>query len=1115
MTKPSFIIKLFALLSVFVLITVFSACGIITPMPEPTDSPDVTHVQETGISYGEFTDVVFNEVVSTNSLCHIDPKLGAADWIEFYNKGAKPVDLGGVQLGDSVTFLNGLKFPEGTVIEAGGYLTVYCISGFSGGADELVAPFGIARAGEKLYLSASSRGSISCDVPFLSTDVSYARRDDGTWGYSASPTFGAANVNISSTLEEAESGITVIDALHFSEIVTGSSGWAELKNTSGAAVNLSYYSLSDNPENPTKWRFPDMELESGEYVVVELNDIDSESPLTANFKVSRTETGIYLYNNISSEADRMELEPNIPDGVSAVVTADGVMYTCFITKGAENSDITFPHVEWTPMDPAASPLIINEVCANNKYGIVDSYGDRSDWVELWNTTDDPVYLSGYYISDDAADPLKYRLPNVALLPKTYVVIFLSGKASGDYDGEIHAPFKLSNGESIYLSTLDGMKQDCLLVPEELIANASVGRGADNEVYYYAAPTPGEPNSTYGFDKAASILSFDPNSVYISEVSAVSAARSGGTDWIELVNCSSKDMKLTGWSLTDDPAVPRKLKLDNTFIEAGGYAALNLSLKTFTVSNCGDAVFLVSPEGAFADVFYTGMTTVGVTSGRAERSQTGERCFFTKATKGYKNGTPVSGYVHEPVITYRDSTLTIKSATENAVIRYTTDGSNPTESSKQYTSPLTVTETTVIKAKAFSEGLISSPVAVRTVLIGENTKLPIVCLSMSSSDYSRMYTATMSPRGGVTKGDEVPCFMEYYINNKLAISSGAGVRVSGASTAMYSQKSLGLYFRAGYGRSSLDYPLFDGCSVTSFRSLTLRNGGQDAYYARIRDAFMSRICQGLEIDVAYYRPVLVFINGKYRGIYDMKENMNEDYVAAHHNVARSTVEIMKRNGYVLAGNDTQWMKMRKMCQTLDFSLQENYDKLAKIVDVDSIIDYLIARTYFYDGDMFNQKYWHTNDDKVKWRAVFYDSDFALYGNNAGTSILSAYFNKNGVSSAHGFITNMDIYCALNQNKAWREKFITRYIWAVKYRFNKDRAVKMFDELVALYRPEMQRQINRWHMPKTYSGWEEEIDALRSCLKKRPEKALRNLKNFYGISDSKWAEYEKAADKMAGK
>lgn len=1086
--------------------TVFACgCGIDLPSQLPASS----NAPSAPVDSASLSGFVLNEAVAVNSRSHNDAVYGSADWAEFKNVSSTALDISGWRIGDKPAMRPCLTFPEGTVLEPGELLTVLCVSEPNEG--DLAAPFGISRTGDRIYVSDKAERLVTFDVPALTMDVSWARADDGSYGYCASPTFGEENSAVYPTLDEASQSTGSFDALRISELMPGKEGWAEVVNASAETVDISGYCLSDDPADPAKWRMPKHELAPGAFAVIELNDADLSSPFTASFHLNRSETGLYLFGGAGREVDRLEFAAGLPDGVSVVSVNGSAAYTAFTTKGAANTAETFAEAVWHDDGPDGMGLIINEVLADNKYGITDMYGNRSDWAELLNTTENPVDLSYWYLSDDPADPLKYRLPEVSLQPGKYCMVFLSG-AEGS-EAEIHAPFKLSAGETLYLSCLNGMGQDHIDIPEGILPNVSAGRNSENAVRYYSSPTPGAPNSSYGLENYADAGGFNARGVYISEVCAVSPARSGGYDWIELTNRTGASVSLAGWHISDDPDRPDKYSLDKISISSGGYAVIN----PFSVSAAGDTLYLFDRYNAVCDVFETGVTRPGVTSGREELSQTGARVFFDTPTKGYKNASPLPAFCAEPVFSrtglYASESfnLTVTCSTEGAEIRYTDNGSDPTQSSKLYTGPITVSKSTVIKARAFRSGLLSSPVAVHTYVFKSAHTLPVVTLSMSQSDYKRMYVSNMNSNGAVTKGDEVPCFMEYYVDGRPAISSGAGVRVSGASTATYPQKSLGLYFRAGYGRSSLDYPLFED-GANSFRSLVLRNGGQDAYYAHIRDSFVSRMAKGFNVDYSPVQPVIVYINGEYRGVYDLKENMNEDFVAAHHGVSRSTVEIAKRNGYMLTGTKDGWNKMLNMCKTLDMSRQENFDKLSRLVDTDSIIDYLIMRSYFYDWDMFNQKYWHTNDNKVKWRAVLYDSDFALSGNNPSGSVLSAYFNRNGVTSAHGYVTQMDIFCALNENPGWRAKFITRYIWAVKTKFNSERALKIYDRLVGEYRPEMRAQISRWHMPSSYEVWDKEVSSLRTCISKRPDNALRILRNFYGLSDAKYAEYEKLANEM---
>lgn len=918
-------------------------------------------------------------------------------------------------------------------------------------------------------------------------------------------------------------------ALALSELKNGSEGWAEIVNPSDGPCEASNWFLTDDADEPMKYRLPAVALGAGEYLVIELNELEDGYPYHAGFKLSRAENALYLYYADGSLEDSMVFDQALPGPVSVVNTPEGPAYTAHITKGSANSESTFPELTWTA-DEGQMPVIINEVLPDNKYGITDAEGDRSDWAELYNRSSEPVSLGGLFLSDRKDDPEKWALPDEILGPDEYLLVFLSGKDCRE--GELHASFSLSEkDDGIFLFDYDGMRFSGFEIPEGLNPNISIGRMEGGFVGYFGAPTPGEANTTYGFGEYFGVGGFSPTGVYISEVSGVSAPRSGGSDWVELYNASGEDMDITGWRLTDDPvycyAEPCRPEAEangslhfgemgpvvpfGSVLRAGQYL---VSPVTFGVSQSGDTLYLFDAEGAVRDVFKTGVTAVGVTSGRENGSVTGERVFFTEPTMGYANAEPHSGYAAEPRFgsdgLYCTGTvrLELACATPGAEIRYTLDGSLPGKSSRLYTGPFDISSNTVVRARAYAEGLVPSAAVTHTYVFDEQSSLPVVCVSLSQSDYERMYVASQRPSGAVDKGDEVPCSVEYYIEGREAFSSGAGVRVSGASTALYAQKSLGLYFRAGYGRSSLDYPLFEGCDVTSFDSLVLRNGGQDAYYARLRDSYMSSICQGLDIDVAYFRPVIVYVNGNYRGIYDLKENLNEDYVASHYNVDSGGVDIIKRNTVLLAGSKTDWNSLREFCQTADFSQQSNYEALAERVDADSVIDYVIARTYFFDGDMFNQKYWRS-EGVLKWRAVFFDSDYAMMGNYAGTNILPNYFNKNGVTSFHGSKTNMDIYCALVQNAGWRDAFILRYFYLTKYVFCPENALPAFDALVEVYRPEMQRHCERWRF-NTYSQWERETAAMRRCIEARPQYALYAVKNLFGLSDAQFNEYEARAE-----
>jgi len=349
---------------------------------------------------------------------------------------------------------------------------------------------------------------------------------------------------------------------------------------------------------------------------------------------------------------------------------------------------------------------------------------------------------------------------------------------------------------------------------------------------------------------------------------------------------------------------------------------------------------------------------------------------------------------------------------------------------------------------------------------------------------------------------------YEAGGALGVKLPCGLRVNGASTLTMAQKSLTIYLRGGYGRSSITYPFFGDYPIDTFSSLVIRNSGQDASVARMRDSFFSLAVAGLNIETVATRPVVVYINGEYWGIYDLNENQNEDFLAAHYGADPDKVEIIRRNTTALAGSNQDFKRVRAFGLNRNLADDALYAEFLQWVDEDYFIDYLVAQTYFTNGDMFNQKYWHTIDNSIKWRPVYYDLDFALRG-SASRNILNSYFNPEGVPSQDLSLTNMDIFVGLRKNAAWRDRFCARYVDVVLNHFAPERLTALLDEYAAALRPEMARHIRRWGHPSSVSSWERSVKDLRELLEQRGSYALKQLQSNFGLSDAVMATYREAA------
>lgn len=1074
------------------------------------------------VSEGKTAKLYINEAVSSNAVSFIHEELGSPDWVELYNASNQDINLSGYGLTDNIRDPYKWKFPNVT-IRSGEYLVVFA-QRTDIQTDELITGFQLSKAGDNIYLLDPYTNVISeLALPSLLTDVSYARRDDGTYGYCGSPTPGAYNaaeiVSIPSEIRYSTSG----DALLLSEVMpkntssfAASDGkyypWAELYNASGSPILLSQYYLSDSTDDLTKWRLPDYILGANQYAVVFFGGADAEiSGLNAPFRLGNEDDSLFLSYDNGNKGAKASWFLGFPANVS--VLPDG-QFTAFPTPNGPNSAISFTASSFTQMD-AAHPVIINEALPRNAYSIADEYGDRSDWVELYNRSDQTISLETYCLSDDADDPAKWQFPAGAkLLPGEYLVVFLSGQKSTQT--QYHAPFSLSDSDGVIMLTdLNGLFTNTFAIPENIGPNISIGLDQLGKIKYFTTPTPGALNATHAFDSLDLADFFKPNGVYVSEVSAVGAPRSQTPDWVELYNGGGSAVNLNGWHITDDPLLPQKYMIQDVSISAKGYAVIDASNLTggggalFSVSPRGETLMLSNGDGEIMDVFSTGALKSTISSGRVEGSK--ERVFFTAKTKRAANAMPLPGYVSPPIFSVtdlyhtNDFRLTLSSLTEGAIIYYTTDGSKPTAASTRYNGPIAISSSTPVRAIAVRSGLMESDAVSRTYLFDAPHTVPVVCLMADASDFGAVYSVTERAQ----KLEREGVFSYYEPNGALGLETPCGLRLSGASSLKYSQKSFNVYFRGAYGRSDVSYPFWPDTHGNAFSSIVLRNSGQDLFTTRMRDSFFMKAVKGLHIEHVETRVVVVYINGKYYGIYDLNENQNEDYMASHYGVNPDAVDIIRRNETPLEGSRYEFLRVREYARTHNMQNEEYYRKLCEWIDVDYFSDYLIAQTYFSNADMFNQKYWRSRDYRIKWRPVYFDLDLSMSGGRVTSNILPDYFTPKGVPSRDGSLTNMDIYCALRQSPIWCKQFCERYVWVVINHFDPDRLLPLFDEHVSTLKLEMPRHIARWKDISSMARWESSLFALRNCIENRSGYALKNLQKEFGLSDAQMEDYKAKA------
>ncbi len=1098
--------------------------------------------------------IVISEVVTSNGKSYEHEIFGSPDWIELHNESDHAINLLGWGITDNIK--NGKKtfvLPDIT-LPADGYLLLLASKQEKtdtlawDGLSPIFLGFSLKAAGEDLVLINPNLQVVDeITVPALNRDISYARRADGTFGFSAEPTPGKANTAITDEqpnppepeVFEPVTGIEISEVSSRNTLLLcggcNKCDWVELYNATNTDIDLQDFTLCSEVRDYDDANLSGVIPANGYLLVFccEKDCATSDRHVCVDLGVSRYGETVYLYDAHGFEITQLTV-PEMPyKDVTYARRADGSYGYCETpTPGEANTaDILNDppvRVEETPepednkqeeeeiVDPtlnAKRPAMIriSEVLPKNEYSLLDREGEHCDWVELYNTSDSVLSLDGWGLSDNPKNLTKWTFPEGTTIPaKGYLLVFLSGKTSEG--SELHAGFSLSAGETLYLYNTSDKTLDWVVIPE-LKGNVSIGLDQNNEQVYYRYPTPMAPNG-HGDKNAEALGFFQSDGVYISEVCAIHDRGSGEKDWIELYNGSGSAVSLDGWYLSDSIKELNKYRISSLSIGSGKYAVIETTASyadrkkddgNFGINPSGETLYLSDESGCIRDSFQTGMQRNGMSSGRIEGDNHTDRVFFTKKTKGAKNSDSLyRGYASTPMFSetglYHTQafTVTISVLDPKATVYYTTDGSEPDKTSKLYTGPIGISQNAVIRAVAYTDGLLRSDIVTYHYLFEKPHTVPVVCIAMSPTDFNTVYKVKEHKNIKERKG-----YVNFYeADGLMGTAFPCDIKAKGRGTLTYiSQKSLTLSLRAEYGMRTVEYPFFPGYEFTEFGSFALRQAGQDYATARLRDAFVSRACLGLNVDCANSRFCVVYVNGSYYGIYDFNEDLNSRYLETHFGVDADTVNSIMRNGNTaMKGSNSEFKNVFNDAKKANLSSDSAYQKFLEKVDADAFIDYVICRQLFLDTDSFNQKYWRTTDYRVKWRPILYDLDYAMFSSSANRNIAHLYFNKEGTASKNGSRSYFYFTVALRTNAGWRQKFIERYAELVMTQLSGESLTKLLDQMTKELEPEMERHIARWKYPKSISSWKSNIKTFRSNLEKRPMIALEHIRKEFKISES---------------
>lgn len=459
------------------------------------------------------------------------------------------------------------------------------------------------------------------------------------------------------------------------------------------------------------------------------------------------------------------------------------------------------------------------------------------------------------------------------------------------------------------------------------------------------------------------------------------------DWIEIYNSGSEQINLKNYFITDDLSQPDKFQIQvDLFVEAEGYILIwaddaNTGNHTnFKLAASGERIGLLNSNLEVLDTITFVAQQSDISYGRFPNG-TNNWFKFSPSTPGSinletgifnlltpPNISAPSGFYNSPV------NISISHSIQEMEIYYTTNGEIPTTASNLYTSALQFDSTSTLRVRAFKEGHTPSITETQTFFINEQTDLPVFSLITDPanffSDTSGIYVAGTNgiigncssvPRNW-NQDWERPVNLEFFESDKSsAFKVNTGVKIYGGCSRLYPEKSLAFYFRSDYGNSKLNYRLFKDIPVYEYNNFVLRSSGQDWWRTMFRDGMVKTLIeQGMKLDYQDYRPSILFINGDYWGIHNVREKLNEHYVFYHHGVDKDNIDLIEISKGVYANNGgiNAYNDMITFLSIKNMAYVPNYEYIKSIVDIDEYIDYQVAQIYSANGDWpgSNVKLW---------------------------------------------------------------------------------------------------------------------------------------------------------------
>ncbi len=342
-------------------------------------------------------------------------------------------------------------------------------------------------------------------------------------------------------------------------------------------------------------------------------------------------------------------------------------------------------------------------------------------------------------------------------------------------------------------------------------------------------------------------------------------------------------------------------------------------------------------------------------------------------------------------------------------------------------------------------------------------------------------------------------IEFYELDNTGINQQAGLRTHGGNGRRFQQKCVKIYAREEYGKKRFKHKFFETIPLDNFKHLVLKPFVSSWNQSGVNDHICNQIALQLNLETLASRPVVLYLNGEYWGIYYIHERPDERYLQDHFGIDIDDVNIMGNWVNVVEhGSSENFIALSQWLETADLTLPEDYAYVESKIDIGNFIDYQIFELYSENADwpVNNMRCWQLDDGP--WRWIFFDGDACLLWMTFNAFDNAVYMGSEiWPSSAQSTL----FFRKLMENEDFKARFESRFLELLDSAFSYSVIEPIFENIKMQIEPEVPLQSYRFGFPMTVETWNMDMDRVKYFLSARTQYILEPLHILVeGISES---------------